>query len=215
MRMHPRHVLIFTLVVAALAMSGSSLSAGDPGSGSWPMWGGSPDRNMVSNAKGMPTEWDVKTGKNIKWSAELGSQSYGNLVVAGGMVFIGTNNEKVRDPKQPGDRGVLMAFREADGEFLWQQTHVKLEAGRATYFPGPWHAWRREKAERAQHAAKTADRISDDIERLERFVARFRYKKSKAKQAQAKLTQISRLEKERAGARAEHDLLTRRSRRLG
>jgi ATP-binding cassette subfamily F protein 3 len=92
---------------------------------------------------------------------------------------------------------------------------LELEAGRATYFPGPWHAWRREKAERAQHAAKTADRISADIERLERFVARFRYKKAKAKQAQAKLTQISRLEKERVGARAEHDLLTRRSRRLG
>ena len=37
-------------------------------------------------------------------------------------------------------------------------------------------------------AATTVGRVSDDIERLERFVARFRYKKSKAKQAQAKLT---------------------------
>ena len=46
-------------------------------------------------------------------------------------------------------------------------------------------------------------------------MARFRYKKSKAKQAQAKLTQISRLENERSGVRAEHDLLTRRSKRLG
>jgi ATP-binding cassette subfamily F protein 3 len=92
---------------------------------------------------------------------------------------------------------------------------LELEAGRATYFAGPWHAWRREKAERAQHAAKTADRISDDIERLERFVARFRYKKSKAKQAQAKLTQISRLEQERSGVQAEHNLLIRRSKRLG
>ena len=92
---------------------------------------------------------------------------------------------------------------------------LELEAGRAIYFAGPWHAWRREKAERAQHAAKTAERVSVDIERLERFVARFRYKKAKAKQAQAKLTQISRLEKERSGARAEHDVLTRRSKRLG
>ena len=135
MRIHPRHFLLLGLVLAAVAMTGSSLSAGDPGSGNWPMWGGTPDRNMVSNAKNMPTEWDVKTGKNIKWSAELGSQSYGNLVVAGGMVFIGTNNEKLRDPKQGGDRGVLMAFRESDGEFLWQQTHVKLEAGRANDWP--------------------------------------------------------------------------------
>jgi ATP-binding cassette subfamily F protein 3 len=92
---------------------------------------------------------------------------------------------------------------------------LELEQGRATFFPGPWHAWREEKARRALHALKTAERISDDIERLERFVARFRYKKSKAKQAQAKLTQISRLDKERSQASSEHALLTRRSRRLG
>jgi ATP-binding cassette, subfamily F, member 3 len=92
---------------------------------------------------------------------------------------------------------------------------LELETGRATYFPGPWHAWRQEKAQRAQHALKTAGRISDDIVRLERFVARFRYKKSKAKQAQAKLTQIGRLEEERSRVAAEHELLTRRSRRLG
>ena len=48
----------------------------------WPMWGGSPDRNMVSDATGLPTTWDVKTGKNVKWVASLGSQSYGNPVVA-------------------------------------------------------------------------------------------------------------------------------------
>jgi outer membrane protein assembly factor BamB len=67
--------------------------------------------------------------------AKLGSQSYGNPVVAGGMVFVGTNNELLRDPKQAGDRGVLMAFRESNGEFLWQQTHVKVEAGRANDWP--------------------------------------------------------------------------------
>ena len=82
-----------------------------------------------------PIEWDVKTKKNVKWVAELGSQSYGNPVVAGGMVFVGTNNELLRDPKQGGDRGVLMAFRESDGEFLWQHTHAKLEAGRANDWP--------------------------------------------------------------------------------
>ena len=93
------------------------------------MWGGTPDRNMVSNMKGLPAEWDVKTKKNVKWVADLGSQSYGNPVVAGGMVFVGTNNELLRDPKQGGDRGVLMAFRESDGEFLWQQTHVEARGG--------------------------------------------------------------------------------------
>jgi len=127
----------FTLafIVAAAILVPAGLRASDPGNGSWPMWGGTPDRNQVSNMKGLPTEWDVKTKKNVKWVAELGSQSYGNPVVADGKVFVGTNNELVRDPKQPGDRGVLMAFRESDGQFLWQHTHVKLEAGRANDWP--------------------------------------------------------------------------------
>ena len=101
----------------------------------WPMWGGTPSRNMVSPMKGLPTSWDIKTGKNVKWVAELGSQSYGNPTVAEGVVIVGTNNELVRDPKQPGDRGVVMAFRETTGEFMWQATFEKLSSGRANDWP--------------------------------------------------------------------------------
>ncbi|HYP06459.1 MAG TPA: PQQ-binding-like beta-propeller repeat protein [Bryobacteraceae bacterium] len=111
------------------------LNAADPGTGDWPMWGGTADRNMVSNMKNPPTSWDVASKKNVRWMAAVGSQSYGNPVVAGGMVFIGTNNEGLRDPKQPGDRGVVMAFRESDGEFLWQHTSEKLPAGRVNDWP--------------------------------------------------------------------------------
>jgi outer membrane protein assembly factor BamB len=101
----------------------------------WPMWGGTPSRNMVSPLKGLPTTWDVKTGKNVKWVADLGSQSYGNPTVGSGVVMIGTNNEATRDAKQAGDRGVVMAFREATGEFLWQATFEKLSSGRANDWP--------------------------------------------------------------------------------
>ena len=112
------------------------LWASDPhAGGDWPMWGGTPDRNMVSDMKGIPTTWDVKTKKNVKWMAELGSQSYGNPVIAGGMVFVGTNNEAVKDPKVTGDKGILMAFRESDGEFLWQDVNDKLPSGRANDWP--------------------------------------------------------------------------------
>src|ERR687888_1225658 len=93
---------------------------------------------------------------------------------------------------------------------------LELEAGRSTYFAGPWHAWRIERAARLHAAAKTAARIGADIERLERFVARFRASTPKmARKAQAKLTQIGRLEKERAQATNQIALLTRRSKRLG
>jgi outer membrane protein assembly factor BamB len=117
------------ILAAGLLVASASLSA------DWPMWGGTPSRNMVSPLKGMPSQWDVKSGKNVKWMAALGSQSYGNPVVAGGMVLVGTNNEALRDPKQGGDRGVLMAFRESDGEFMWQATFEKLASGRANDWP--------------------------------------------------------------------------------
>ena len=92
---------------------------------------------------------------------------------------------------------------------------LELAPGGAHYFAGPWHDWRLEKAARAIAAEKTADRVTEDIARLERFVTRFRYKKSKAKQAQAKLTQIGRLDKERSAARSELESLTRKRRTLG
>jgi outer membrane protein assembly factor BamB len=110
-------------------------SAAEGEAGDWPMWGGTPDRNMVSSMVNLPADWDVDTGRNVKWVAELGSQTYGNPVVVNGMVFVGTNNEGLRDPTKPGDRGVLMAFRESDGEFLWQATSEKLASGRANDWP--------------------------------------------------------------------------------
>src|SRR6187455_3576655 len=130
-----RFLLLFVLLGIVAVTMPVRVAASDPGTSDWPMWGGTPDRNQVSNMKNVPAEWDVKTKKNIKWVAELGSQSYGNPVVAKGMVFVGTNNELLRDPKQGGDRGVLMAFRESNGEFLWQHTHPKLESGRANDWP--------------------------------------------------------------------------------
>jgi ATP-binding cassette subfamily F protein 3 len=104
-----------------------------------------------------------------------------------------------------------------DRWFLEAVTTATLEvvAGRGTFFPGPWHAWRREKAARMVNAQKEVARAQADIVRLERFVERFRYKKSKAKQAQAKLTHIGRLEKQRQDASAEIALLSRKQRTLG
>ena len=72
---------------------------------------------------------------------------------------------------------------------------LQLEGGRSTFFPGEWHVWRREQAARARHAARTAEREAEQIARLERVVERFRYKASKARQAQSKLKQIERIKR--------------------
>jgi ATP-binding cassette subfamily F protein 3 len=77
---------------------------------------------------------------------------------------------------------------------------LELEGGKSVYFPGAWHVWRREQAARAQHQAKAAQRQAEQIARLERFVERFRYKATKARQAQSRLKQIERIQANRVYA---------------
>ena len=74
---------------------------------------------------------------------------------------------------------------------------LELEGGKSVYFPGAWHVWRREQAARSINLSKTAARQAEEIARLERFVERFRYKASKAKQAQSKLKQLERIKSKR------------------
>lgn len=103
---------------------------------SWPTWGGQVSRNMVNSfARGIPSEWDVETGKNIKWTTPLGSQSYGNPTIADGRIFVGTNNEGKRNPEIVGDKGNVMCFSVTDGELLWQAVHDKLSQGRVNDWP--------------------------------------------------------------------------------
>src|SRR5438105_2647691 len=116
---------ILATALAAVAWSGRSPDASPgkadqlKGARSWPLFGGSIERNMVNTTeRGMPTEWSAEEGstKNIKWAADLGSKAYGGPVVAGGKVFVGTNNEKPRNPEITGDKGIIMCFRESDGQ---------------------------------------------------------------------------------------------------
>jgi outer membrane protein assembly factor BamB len=122
----------FPQIAAVLILAGlaGSVLAGDVA-----MFGETPARNMVSKETGLPTEWDLKTGKNIKWVAELGSQTYAGPIIHDGKVYVGTNNEKLRNPKLKGDRGNVQAFDVASGEFLWQSAHAKLSTGRVNDWP--------------------------------------------------------------------------------
>jgi outer membrane protein assembly factor BamB len=122
--------LALLLILLSIVGWSNDLPATDIG-----MFGGTPSRNMVSSETNLPERWDTETGLNVKWTAALGSQSYAGPLVVGGQVYVGTNNEGLRNPKLTGDRGVLLAFRESDGGFLWQAAHPKLEAGRVNDWP--------------------------------------------------------------------------------
>lgn len=99
----------------------------------WPEWGGSPSRNMASTEKGLPADFqkpaDGAGGKNVAWVAKVGSQLYGNPTVAGGRIYLGTNNDSPRDPRFVGDLGMVFCLNEADGKLVWQLPVPKLPGG--------------------------------------------------------------------------------------
>ncbi|HEX5106413.1 MAG TPA: PQQ-binding-like beta-propeller repeat protein, partial [Pirellulaceae bacterium] len=121
--------------------------------GDWTQWGGSSLRNNVPIVENVVTEWnpgkfDRKTGahdpakaQNIKWVTPLGTQTYGNTVVAGGKVFVGTNNTYGYLKRYPGDGadavdlGCLICLDEQTGKFLWQHSSEKLPTGRVNDWP--------------------------------------------------------------------------------
>src|SRR4051794_5878922 len=75
---------------------------------------------------------------------------------------------------------------------------LELEAGRGRFFAGTWHAWRREKAQRELALGRAIEKQEAEIERLTRFVDRFRAG-TRARQAQArqkKLDKIDRLDRD-------------------
>lgn len=131
------------LFVTAVALAAESITR------EWPQWGGDSARNNTPVGENIATEWEIgdfdpETGewdpsnsKNIKWVAKLGSQSYGNPVVADGKVFVGTNNTGGWLERYPPDvdLGCLLAFDEETGEFLWQHSSEKLKTGRVHDWP--------------------------------------------------------------------------------
>lgn len=107
------------------------------GAKDWPQWAGTPFRNNVCEGTNVPTAWDVETGDGIKWSMPLGSETYGNPVIANGKVYVGTNNGNGYAARYPNkvDLGCLVCFNEADGKFLWQHSNEKLPTGRVHDWP--------------------------------------------------------------------------------
>jgi outer membrane protein assembly factor BamB len=76
-----------------------------------------------------PIDWDTTTGRNIVWSVEVGSETFGRPVVAGDAVYLGSDNATHMNPAYQEHAGVLAAFRAKDGKFLWQDLAPRVERG--------------------------------------------------------------------------------------
>ena len=109
----------------------------------WPQWGGTATRNMSSPEGNIPASFvpgkkrsdgsgiDLRTTQNVKWAAMLGNETYSSPAIAGGKVFIGTNDSRIGDPRfeQTGG-GVLLCLDEATGRLLWRLVVPRLTTGR-------------------------------------------------------------------------------------
>jgi ATP-binding cassette subfamily F protein 3 len=72
---------------------------------------------------------------------------------------------------------------------------LEIEAGRSRFFAGSWHQWRKEQAAREIALGKAIDSQRAEIARMERFIERFRYKASKARQAQSRVKKLAKIER--------------------
>jgi outer membrane protein assembly factor BamB len=118
-----RQVLCFGL--ACCFLLGVAVYAADR-----PQWQEKFTRNGISSETGLVDTFDPENGENIKWTAPLGSETWSTPVIAGGRIYIGTNNDppgaKPHDPRFKGDRGVLLCLDEETGKMLWLLMVSKL-----------------------------------------------------------------------------------------
>jgi ATP-binding cassette, subfamily F, member 3 len=71
---------------------------------------------------------------------------------------------------------------------------LELEAGRGRFFAGTWHQWRKERAAQELALGRAIERQQAEIDRLERFVTRFRAG-TRAKQAQSRAKKLAKIER--------------------
>lgn len=128
------------LALAVLVVVPQAAQAAD-----WPQWGGpDPGRNMFSAETDLPEsfkpgEKDAKGGgvkmgttENVRWAAKLGAYIYGNPTVAGGKVFVGTDDSLLGGDerlKKTGS-GMVQCLDEATGRLLWRLVVPKRENNR-------------------------------------------------------------------------------------
>ena len=117
-------------VTMSMFLALASVQASD-----WPAWGGSDmGRNMVSLEKGLPDVFKPgeksttgdgilpETTENVRWVVKLGTLICGNPTVAGGRVFVGTDDASLQgDPRLKRTKGgMVWCLDEKTGRTLWR-----------------------------------------------------------------------------------------------
>ena len=113
-------------LLAALVLLGGQPAHGD---NDWPQFRG-PTGLGYTDQKNLPVEWDLKTGKNVRWKSALVGQGHASPIVSGGRLFVCTARwfESVKQREKVIPEQHVLCYRTSDGKLLWD-TLVP---------PGPW-----------------------------------------------------------------------------
>ncbi|MEI6534904.1 MAG: PQQ-binding-like beta-propeller repeat protein, partial [Verrucomicrobiaceae bacterium] len=113
-----------TLLLSLLMIPGATVAlAGDFPSpaeyqANWPRFRG-PDGGGVCTKGNAPLTCDIKTGKNIAWTAEVPADGFSSPVVWGDRLFLSGGDE---------GKGEVMCFDVKSGKILWRSAVPKAEA---------------------------------------------------------------------------------------
>ena len=99
-------------VIVLLALLVLTSTAAPAQSSDWAQWGG-PNRNFISDTKGLATSWPA-TGPKRLWQRELGD-GYSAIAVERGMLFTMYRN---------GDNEVAIALDAATGKTVWEYSYA-------------------------------------------------------------------------------------------
>jgi len=136
-----------------VAIGLSALLAAPTTAQNWPSFRG-PFARGVADQQDLPTDWDVKTGRNIRWKAEVPGQGHSSPVVWGDKLFVTSAIRENPPALKLGDSGIGMAddkiphtwriscINANDGRVLWSKEvhsgvpratrHVKSSQSNAT-----------------------------------------------------------------------------------
>ena len=124
-------VRISTFTIFLCASFAFSISAQE-----WPSRGGANHHNPVVDVNKKLTQFSSRQEAEAqKWSAYTGMSLDSEPAISDGLVWVGGNNRKPRDPDYTDDAGVLLCFRESDGEFLYQYASPRHPDGRNVDWP--------------------------------------------------------------------------------
>src|SRR5262245_37109194 len=114
--------------LAILLLAGSAVFAQE-----WPSFRG-PEASGVADGQQLPADWDVKTGRNVRWKADVPGVGHSSPIVWGDRVFVTTAVPADAPRLVLGDKGGienvadkppvswrLLCFDAKDGKRLWER----------------------------------------------------------------------------------------------